>query len=223
LARRRCGGGATGRDGQGAERYQRCAGEGSDGSAASHVALSVGEHRQSQRCSQRPDQARGYRRYRVWSGLGELLLGRSLPPAEPLPIPRVWTAAGSLLAVSEVLLIALGQRMQRLQVGGHSLLAVGRCTVGGSVIGEIDRADRYSSHIVAVANDAEPAAGLKPNGSASPPAKSVGIHFADRADQPKPDQNPRAAGLVCAPGWSTCCVSWWRDLTPSLRNALRRW
>jgi hypothetical protein len=24
-------------------------------------------------------------------------------------------------------------------------------------------------------------------------------------------------------GWSRCCLSWWRDFTPSLRNALRRW
>ena len=36
-------------------------------------------------------------------------------------------------------------------------------------------------------------------------------------------QFPRAAGSACTPGWSRCCLSWWRDLTPSLRNALRRW
>jgi hypothetical protein len=31
------------------------------------------------------------------------------------------------------------------------------------------------------------------------------------------------AGVRRASGWSRCCLSWWRDLTPSLRNALRRW
>jgi hypothetical protein len=31
-----------------------------------------------------------------------------------------------------------------------------------------------------------------------------------------------AAGSALASGWSTCCLSWWRDFTPSLRNALRR-
>ena len=30
-------------------------------------------------------------------------------------------------------------------------------------------------------------------------------------------------GLGRASGWSRCCLSWWRNLTPSLRNALRRW
>jgi hypothetical protein len=29
-------------------------------------------------------------------------------------------------------------------------------------------------------------------------------------------------GSALASGWSTCCLSWWRDFTPSLRNALRR-
>lgn len=33
----------------------------------------------------------------------------------------------------------------------------------------------------------------------------------------------RAASVLCAPDWSRCGSSWWRDLTPSLRNALRRW
>jgi hypothetical protein len=51
--------------------------------------------------------------------------------------------------------------MQPLQVRGHKVFAVGHCAVGGFVIGEIDRADRCSSHTVAVANDAKPAAGLK--------------------------------------------------------------
>jgi hypothetical protein len=37
------------------------------------------------------------------------------------------------------------------------------------------------------------------------------------------DQLSRAAGSVCAVGCSRCCSSWWRDLTPSLRNAFRRW
>jgi len=36
-------------------------------------------------------------------------------------------------------------------------------------------------------------------------------------------QLPRATLSARAPGWSECCLSWWRDLTPSLRNALRRW
>ena len=31
-----------------------------------------------------------------------------------------------------------------------------------------------------------------------------------------------AARSALASGWSTCCLSWWRDFTPSLRNALRR-
>ena len=65
------------------------------------------------------------------------------------------------MAVCEVFLLALGQRMQPLQVRGHKVFAVGHCTVGGSVIGEIDSADRCSSHTVAVGDDAKPAAGLK--------------------------------------------------------------
>ena len=81
--------------------------------------------------------------------------------------------------------MALGQRQQALRVERHSLLALGHCSVGGSVIGE--------------------------------------LHCADRADLPGLDQDSRAAGLVCAFAWSKCCWSWWRDLTPSLRNALRRW
>jgi hypothetical protein len=36
-------------------------------------------------------------------------------------------------------------------------------------------------------------------------------------------QFPRATGSAPASGWGRCCLSWWRDLTPSLRNALRRW
>jgi hypothetical protein len=36
-------------------------------------------------------------------------------------------------------------------------------------------------------------------------------------------QVSRAAGSACRPGWSRCSLSRWRDLTPSLRNALRRW
>jgi hypothetical protein len=32
-----------------------------------------------------------------------------------------------------------------------------------------------------------------------------------------------AATVAVVPGWSRCCLSWWRDFTPSLRNALRRW
>jgi hypothetical protein len=45
----------------------------------------------------------------------------------------------------------------------------------------------------------------------------------------RPDGQPHsegpvllAAGSALASGWSTCCLSWWRDFTPSLRNALRR-
>jgi hypothetical protein len=30
------------------------------------------------------------------------------------------------------------------------------------------------------------------------------------------------SGLACAPAWSGRCLSWWRDFTPSLRNALRK-
>jgi hypothetical protein len=35
-------------------------------------------------------------------------------------------------------------------------------------------------------------------------------------------QFPPAAGSACVAGWSTCCLSWLRDPTPSLRNALLR-
>jgi hypothetical protein len=31
------------------------------------------------------------------------------------------------------------------------------------------------------------------------------------------------AGAYWALDGSRCCLSWWRDFTPSLRNALRRW
>src|SRR3954452_18877089 len=34
---------------------------------------------------------------------------------------------------------------------------------------------------------------------------------------------PRAAVSAHASDWSRCRSSWWRDFTPSLRNALRRW
>jgi hypothetical protein len=38
-----------------------------------------------------------------------------------------------------------------------------------------------------------------------------------------PGQYARGAVSASADGWSRCCWSWWRDFTPSLRNALRRW
>ena len=53
----------------------------------------------------------------------------------------------------------------------------------------------------------------------------------DGRTQPPPDRQPlhgarqlsRAASAAFTPVGSTCCLSWWRDFTPSLRNALRRW
>jgi len=52
--------------------------------------------------------------------------------------------------------------------------------------------------------------------------KGVAVHRA--SDEAVVDgQCSRATGSACASGWSRCCLSWWRDLTPSLRNALRRW
>jgi hypothetical protein len=107
---------------------------------ASTVAA-VSGHRITQRVVRasvvRGQARRGYRRYRVRSGSSELpSSGR--PTGGTSAHSAGVKAADSLLAVCEVVLIALGQRMQPLQVGGHSLLAVIRCTVGGPVIGEID-------------------------------------------------------------------------------------
>lgn len=56
--------------------------------------------------------------------------------------------------------------------------------------GEFDYADRWSSHTVAVANDAKPRSSLSPKlARLVPPANGAGIHFADRAVIPGPDQD----------------------------------
>jgi hypothetical protein len=57
----------------------------------------------------------------------------------------------------------------------------------------------------------EPSALTRPRG----PEDTAGLLF--------DDQIPRATRSAGAPGRRTCCLSWWRDLTPSLRNVLRRW